>query len=190
MRAVAAIVAVVVVGGCRDAFDPAKPIDVVAIGAWSDAQRADLEHAAECWNLGFGVDYRTASTSDGQRVEVEFNDIECLYSAWALTTDGFTSQVSLCPAHFPSATDGAVFGVLTHELGHVAGIPADVEDDPNAIMGGGEPITIFDRVGQAIFDATDRALFASYNPDFTPQPTCAPDVAVVDGEYQCACGGS
>jgi hypothetical protein len=47
-----------------------------------------------------------------------------------------------------------------------------------------------DRLGQPIFSPTDHALFASYNPDFTPQPTCAPDVAVVDGEYLCSCDGS
>jgi len=182
------VVALVALGGCRDAFDPAKPIDVVALGAWSDAQRADLDHAAECWNLGFGLDYQTASTSDGQRVEVEFNDVECLYSAWALTTDGFTSQVSLCPAHFPPSPYGALFGVLTHELGHVAGIPADV-DDPDAIMGGSEPIGIASRLGDPIFSPTDHALFASYNADFTVKPTCPPTIQQIDGAYRCSCDG-
>ena len=182
-----AVLALVALAGCRDAFDPAKPIDVVAIGAWSDAQRADLDHAAECWNLGFGVDYETARTSDGQRVEVEFNDVECLYSAWALTTDGFTSQVSLCPAHFPSATDGSLFGVLTHELGHVVGIPPEIKNDPDAIMGGVEPITIGSRLGDPIFSPTDHALFAQYNPDFVVAPACEPTIELIDVSYRCSC---
>jgi hypothetical protein len=179
------------VAGCRDAFDPAKPIDVIASGAWTDVQRADLDHAAACWNLGFGMDYRTDTSADEQQVRVEFDELMCLNpDDWAWTSMGFDTKVTLCPDHF--APPGEVFpdelfGILTHELGHVAGIPVQV-DDPGSIMGGVEPRLLFDRRGRPIFSAEDHALFAQYNPDFAPPVVCDPVVDVVSAPgLRCAC---
>jgi hypothetical protein len=182
---------VVALAGCRDAFDPSKPIDVIASGAWTDAQRADLDHAATCWNLGFGMDYRTDSADDEQQVRVEFDELMCLNpDDWAWTSMGFDTKVTICPDYFAPGAEtypDMLFGVLTHELGHVAGIPVQVAD-PSSIMGGGWPRLLFEHRGEPVFSPEDHALFAQYNPDTTLQPVCEPVVDTIsDVAAQCAC---
>lgn len=181
----------IAVAGCRDAFDPTKPIDVIASGTWTDAQRADLDHAAACWNLGFGMDYRTDSANDEQQVRVEFDELMCLNpDDWAWTSMGFDTKVTICPEHFaPNFEEipDELFGVLTHELGHVAGIPVQVAD-PRSIMGGDQPRILFDLRGDPVFSTEDHALFAQYNPNVALQPVCEPVVdRVSDIAAQCAC---
>jgi hypothetical protein len=191
------LVAVMALAGCRDALAVDQPIDVVPLGSWTAQQNADLEHAAECWNLGFGTTYRFRVTSDVQRAQVAFDELQCLNTSdWALTTAGFDARVSVCLhnialASTSAAEHDALFGVFTHELGHVAGIIDDV-DDTSSIMGGIEPLFVAERIGESIFSTEDHALFAEYNADFTGRGTCDPIVVAAPPSFsadslQCAC---
>lgn len=186
------LVAVIAVAGCRDAFEVDQPIDVVPLGSWTGSQSADLEHAAECWNLGFGTQFRFRVTTDEQRAQVAFDALQCLNTSdWALTTAGFDTRVSVCPADFAPGGRAfeveALFGVLTHELGHVVGIVIE-DDDPLSIMGGIAPLYVFEHVDDAMFSSEDHTLFAEYNPSFVGRGSCDPIiVGDDDGGLECAC---
>ncbi len=191
------LVAAVTLAGCRDAFDISQPIDVVPLGSWTTQQNADLENAAACWNLGFGTTFRFRVTSDVQRAQVAFDALQCLNTSdWGLTTAGFDTRVSICPTDFEPGGEAAydkeaLFGVFTHELGHVAGIVDDV-DDITSIMGGLAPLEVSGRIGETIFSAEDHALFAEYNPDFTGRGTCDPIIVATGGllegnPLECGC---
>jgi hypothetical protein len=172
---------------CRDAYDISQPIDVVPSGTWTDSQLLDLAHAAQCWNLGFGVDLTTTSTSDRQRETVEFDELMCLNTdTWAWTASGFESKTMICPFDVPpNVGEGKLFGILAHELGHVVGILEDV-DDESSIMGGYAPINLWGRDGDPFFSPVDHSLFDSYNAGFVQHPTCDPTL-VIASSYECAC---
>jgi hypothetical protein len=158
------------------------------MGTWTDSQLLDVVHAAQCWNLGFGVDLTTSSTSDRQRETVEFDELMCLNtSAWAWTASSLESKTMICPFDVPpNVGRGMLFGLMAHEFGHVVGIPVEV-DDPSAIMGGIAPIALAGREsGTRFFSPEDHALFDSNNPDFVQHPTCEP-VLVVANSFECSC---
>jgi hypothetical protein len=180
--------AALLLAACRDAYDISQPIDLVPSGAWTDSQLIDLVHAAQCWNLGFGVDLRTTSTSDRQRETLEFDELMCLNTeSWAWTASSFESKTMICPFDLPpNVGSGKLFGILAHELGHVVGIQQD-DTDPSSIMGGGAPITLWERdSGEPFFSPLDHALFDSDNPDFAQHPTCDPTL-VIASSYECSC---
>lgn len=182
------LLAVILLAACRDAYDISQPIDVVTSGAWSDGQHVDLVHAAECWNLGFGVDLTTASTADRQRETVEFDELMCLNTAdWAWTASSFESKTMICPFDVPpNVGRGMLFGLLAHELGHVVGIPEDL-DDYVSIMGGVAPINLWQRdSGEPFFSAADHAGFDRDNPGFVQHATCDPVLVIADS-YSCTC---
>jgi hypothetical protein len=187
-----ALALAVVIAGCHDGEDPALPIDLITSGSgWTATNLDALADAGQCWDLGFGMQYSASSSTDPQRAVVKFDEFECLFSAGALTTSSFDSEVTLCPDLFmPGASRdyASLFGVLTHELGHVAGIlPDAAADDHVSIMGNYAAQSPEFRIGQSIFSATDRAMFAEYNPDFVPHGICDPIITSNDEELSCAC---
>jgi hypothetical protein len=184
----ALVSALLLVVACRDAYDISQPIDIVATGTWTDSQLVDLVHAAECWNLGFGVDLSTTRTGDRQRETVEFDELMCLNTdAWAWTASSLESKTMICPFDIPpNVGEGKLFGLLAHELGHVVGIPQDT-DDASSIMGGYAPINLSRREsGDLFFSSTDHALFDSDNSDFVQHATCDPKL-VIASSYECSC---
>ena len=109
---VRALVGALLLVACRDAYDISQPIDIVASGTWTDSQLVNLVNAAECWNLGFGVDLSTTRTGDRQRETVEFDELMCLNTdAWAWTASSLESKTMICPFDVPpNVGEGKLFG--------------------------------------------------------------------------------
>jgi hypothetical protein len=173
-----------VLAACDDyaIFDPRQPIDVTPINTWTAIDSQNLAAATECWNLAVGIDFRfTTSPSDAQRVVVAWNDLECLGTDLGQYTAGFDGNISLCP---DLMSEEERFLVMTHELGHAAGIRVE-GTSPYSIMG--QRPALGANVGAALFSSEDLALFAAAQPSFTPMPMCSPTFATSDGGFECRC---
>ena len=174
-----------VLAGCADyaIFDPRQPIDVTPINAWTDSESQELAAATQCWNLAVGIDFRfTNSPSDAQRVVASFNDLECLGTDLGQYTAGFDGNISLCP---DVTFEQERFLVMTHELGHAAGIR--VEGTRSESIMGQKP-SRGASFYEPLFSSEDLALFAAAQPGFTPMPTCNPAFYQSDtGGYECRC---
>ena len=170
--------------GCDDyaIFDPRQPIDVTPINAWTAIDSQNLAAATECWNLAVGIDFHfTTSPSDEQRVVAGWNDLECLGTDLGQYTAGFDGNISLCPG---LKSEEERFLVMTHELGHAAGIR--VEGTSFYSIMGQKP-ALGATVGTALFSSEDLALFAAAQPDFTPMPACKPTFETSNGGFECRC---
>ena len=164
-------------------FDPQQPIDVTPINAWTAIDSQNLAAATECWNLAVGIDFRfTTSPNDEQRVVAGWNDLECLGTDLGQYTAGFDGNISLCP---DLDRQEERFLVMTHELGHAAGIRVEGTGS-NSIMGQKPARGASD--GTPLFSSEDLALFAAAQPSFTPMPTCNPKFETSpDGGFECRC---
>jgi hypothetical protein len=163
-------------------FDPRQPIDVTPINMWTAVDSQNLAAATECWNLAVGVDFHfTTSPSDAQRVVASWNDLECLGTDLGQYTAGFDGNISLCP---DLKSEEERFLVMTHELGHAAGIRVEGKGF-NSIMG--QKPALGASVNAPLFSSEDLALFAAAQPSFTPMPACTPTFATADGGFECQC---
>lgn len=176
--------------GCNDyaVFDLHQRIELTPVGAWTDLERAYLDAAPVCWNLGFGIDYSvTATPSVHERVSVELVQFLCIGDALGQYTAGFEGHIELCPYAFEHSSPSRMFFVIAHELGHAAGIRVEGQG-PQSLMGlKGDDIG--GAVDQPMFTAEDRALLAAAQPDFTPMPVCDPIARFheEDSTWTCEC---
>lgn len=167
--------------GCAPVFDLDEPIQIEPIGVWNVQQRMDLEAAAACWKLRFGIPFEvTSSPGASQRVKIVFDEFRCLDTQLGQTSQGFEAEISLCPSRLTQGQAGRLrlFWVIAHELGHAAGIHAEGSDD-RSIMGSSWPSIGWLLAGSesgSMFSEEDAALLAHAQPDFELAPTCDPVV--------------
>jgi hypothetical protein len=179
-----------VLAGCADysVFDLHQQIDVSPVGTWTDLERAYLDAAPVCWNLGFGIDYAvTAEATTYEHVDVELVEFLCLGDALGQYTAGLEGHIALCPYDFEHATPSRMFFVIAHELGHAAGIR--VEGAGQQSLMGLKGDNVETAVDKPMFTDEDRALFAAAQPDFVPAPVCDPVARFHDetSTWTCEC---
>jgi hypothetical protein len=174
---------VLLLAGCIEAFDPDEPIDVVPIGPWDEYERAALDHAAECWNLGFGTKFRVvAAATAAQHLTVAFDASLCGKKIGLYHQDSDGGDITLCPASFRSWYKLLLFRAIAHELGHAAGI-REHATGPTSTMGPGA--LSFDGVGGPMFSAEDHALYAKFNGE--PIGACDPVIRLGNFRNHCEC---
>ncbi len=127
-----------------------------------------LTQAAECWNRGFGTDFRVVDSAPdiSQVVEVFHDDLTCLNAKAEYQL--VPRAVSICLEAFSlsSSHEALLFDVLLHELGHVANIFGHSGDD-GVVSKVGVRLA-----GAVLFTPTDRRRFAEENPGFTAIREC------------------
>ena len=159
--------AFVALGACRT-LDLQEPVALAPDGLSGDELKA-LTEAAECWNRGFGIDFRVVDSADdiSQVVEVFHDDLTCLHGV-AEYQIGSPRAVSICLDAFTTASFPTTpyFDVLLHELGHVANIYGHSTASGVMSKNGVRP------PGDVLFSPSDRRRFAEANPDFTAMSEC------------------
>jgi len=185
------VVALLALVGCAR-FDPARSIELVPASSWSESEVARIEAAAECWNLGFGMDFSvTKNPSSDQVAFVEYNDFACL-GAFGIFTPGQPAGIDICPTEHarPIPTSPGfegvrppLFMVVVHELGHAAGIRTEGSDQ-FAVMGGNNQAYYAERFGvlEHAFAPEDHELIHDADPHFVEAPACAPEDLFVIGD--------
>lgn len=168
--------------GCHT-LDVSRAIALVPDESFGSVERQILGAAADCWNDELGVDLRVDRDADEdvtrgvlQQVRVGYLDFVCAFAA-GRTENTLPVRISICPIRYmmpksgASSTylNGALFIVLTHELGHVLNILPHAEDERAVMASGG---SLYPYSWARAFAEEDRALFREGNPDFVPRSRC------------------
>ncbi len=164
--------------GCHT-LDISQPIALRPDASFGEEERAILSAGAGCWNDEFGTDLRVEPEPAAgvvQEVRVGYLDFVCAFAA-GRTENTLPVRISICPIRYMMPKSGAselylrgaLFIVLTHELGHVLNVLPHAER-PEAVMAAGGSLYPYDWSRR--FHEEDRALLLEGNPGFVPRSRC------------------
>ena len=173
-------------------FDPDETIQLVPAAEWSVADVEALRQAAACWNLRFGTRFEVVrEPTAAQTVDVAYNPFTCLASEGRFSFDQ-QAQIDVCPIEYSDwpdyvPRDRRLLTILTHELGHAAGIRRH-SADWYSVMGGGYSWE-YVSIGREQLFGDDDAQMLHDATDFVGTPGCeGKTVIVADDETGAACG--
>jgi hypothetical protein len=175
-----AALALALLAGCHT-LDISQPIALVPDSTFDETDRQILGAAASCWNDEFGTDLRVPAPHESsgvvQQVQVGYLELVCAFAAGRTETT-LPVRISICPLHYlldprhhqgNETVRGALFIVLTHEIGHALNILPHAEG-PRAVMSAGG--SLYPGAWVDWFDLEDRALLLESNPGFVPSSRC------------------